>query len=89
MIYEALGYPDNMGITMSDHAHCAKPNGLNEQTIFSNFVKKFLFDDAAANTSPSYVVKNDANLTIDKTKWISWTAPVLEGELPEAPLDHE
>jgi hypothetical protein len=82
MVYEALGYPDNMGITMSDHAHCGTQFKLNETQIAAAFFKKFLFDDKTQDTSPGTVIKNDQNLTIDKTKWIPWTAPALEGDYP-------
>jgi hypothetical protein len=88
MVYEALGYPDNMGITMSDHSHCGTAFQLNEKTIAAAFFDKFLFDKKT-DTSPTTVIKNDQSLTIDKTKWIPWSVPTLEGDYPVATLDKE
>jgi hypothetical protein len=88
MIYEALGYPDNMGITMSDHSHCGTAFQLDEKTIAAAFFDKFLFDKKT-DTSPATVIKNDQNLTLDKTKWIPWSIPTLSGDYPAATLDKE
>lgn len=72
MIYEALGVKQNIGYVDSGHNHCGTDYKNGEQEAIEAYVKKFLLNDASANTDvwkPKY--------ELDKGKWVDWTAPTL------------
>ena len=72
-IYEALGVPDNLGISQSpNHQHCAFPDY--QQPELDAFVGKFLLGQQT-NTS---IIKTAGNFTYDESQWIDWTVPTLE-----------
>lgn len=78
-VYAALGYPNNIGMLIGQAgSHCAKTSGLNEQTVYNNFVKKFLQGDSTINTSASVALRKDNGVSIDEAKYIPWTVPTLE-----------
>ncbi|XYI03885.1 dockerin-like protein [Sorangium sp. So ce1128] len=72
MIYEALGAKQNIGYVDSGHTHCGTDYAGGEQEAIEAFVKKFLLEDASANTD-IWKPKNE----LDKAKWVDWTAPTL------------
>ncbi|WP_437692938.1 glucuronyl esterase domain-containing protein [Sorangium sp. So ce176] len=72
LIYEALGVKQNIGYVDSGHNHCGTDYKNGEQEAIEAFVKKFLLEDAGANTDV-WKPKNE----LDKAKWVEWTAPTL------------
>ncbi|XXX74487.1 hypothetical protein WMF30_43255 [Sorangium sp. So ce134] len=72
MIYEALGAKQNIGYVDSGHNHCGTDYAGGEQEAIEAFVKKFLLNDASANTD-IWKPKNQ----LDQAKWVNWTAPTL------------
>jgi hypothetical protein len=80
-VYGALGYPDNIGALIGQAgSHCAKASGLNEQTLYNNFVKKFLQDDTSIKTDASVALRKDSGVSFDEKKYIPWTVPTLEND---------
>ena len=83
MVYDALGYPDNMGMLIGHTAsHCSKGSGLSEQQVYNIFVEKFLKGDTSADTSPDVGLKNDKGWPLSDQKYIPWSQPELSGEYP-------
>ncbi|WP_437902807.1 hypothetical protein WME95_30130 [Sorangium sp. So ce327] len=72
LVYEALGVKQNIGYIDSGHNHCGTDYAGGEQEAVNAFVKKFLLDDASANTD-IWKPKNQ----LDKAKWVEWTAPTI------------
>ncbi|TFK24582.1 hypothetical protein FA15DRAFT_740960 [Coprinopsis marcescibilis] len=72
-IYQALGVPNNMGIsTVGGHGHCQFPGS--QGTELTAFIDKFLKNNAGANTN---VQKSDVNLNYNEADWVTWTTPTL------------
>ncbi|WP_437586181.1 glucuronyl esterase domain-containing protein [Sorangium sp. So ce1000] len=72
LVYEALGAKQNIGYVDSGHNHCGTDYKNGEQEAIDAFVKKFLLNDASANTD-IWKPKNE----LDKAKWVEWTAPTI------------
>ncbi|WP_437323445.1 glucuronyl esterase domain-containing protein [Sorangium sp. So ce381] len=72
LVYEALGVKQNIGYVDSGHNHCGTDYKNGEQAAIDAFVKKFLLNDASANTDV-WKPKNE----LDKAKWVEWTAPTI------------
>ena len=65
-IWVGLGAQDNMGVSqVGNHNHCAFP--ASQQPEVTAFVRKFLLDDAGADTA---IMKTDGNFTVDEQKWV-------------------
>jgi hypothetical protein len=86
MLYEVLGFKTNIGLVMNHHTHCDGPStttpkvpqyGSAEKDSWNAFCKRFLLNDETISTD---LFKNDGRFDklIDFTKWIDWTAPILE-----------
>jgi len=74
MIYEAMGVPDNMGVSqIGGHNHCAFP--ANQQAEVDAFISKFLLGKDSMNTT---VMRTDGPYTFDRAKWVDWTVPQLK-----------
>jgi hypothetical protein len=72
-VFEALQVPDHMGFSqVGNHNHCQFP--ASQEPTVEAFVRKFLLDDASANTTIMYT---DAGFVYDNAKWSPWTVPVL------------
>lgn len=74
LIYEALGNKDAVGFTMYSGGHCAA-GGSEWSATYDAFVKKYLFDDASANTTGRF---SEGKFTYDAAKW-------QDGELTPIP----
>jgi hypothetical protein len=71
-VFEALGVPDHMGITLSaNHAHCAFPSS--QQAALDAFVTRFLLNGSANTTVDDTI----PTATFDESAWIDWTTPAL------------
>jgi hypothetical protein len=73
-VYEALGVPENMGLSQVANAtHCQFP--AVEAPIVIAFAKKFLLDDDSVDTD---VLSTDGGYTLDEARWVDWETPALE-----------
>lgn len=71
-VYEALGLPNNMGISLSTpHNHCQLPS--DQAAELYAYLIAFLFG-GSANTA---VDDSTRGIVLDEARWIDWTAPVL------------
>jgi hypothetical protein len=71
-VYEALGVPNNMGISLSaPHNHCQLPS---DQTVeLYAYLTAFLFGGAADTA----VDRSTRGIALDEAKWLDWSVPVL------------
>ena len=75
MIYDALGYGDNVGYIGAGGDHCAwRPQYSGPA---ESFVRKFLKDDDSANTGSFNTSGNPPSVN----SFVDWTVPNLSGEL--------
>lgn len=74
-IYEALGYPDHMGISQIAHTdHCQFP--LDQYAEYLAFVNKFLKGRRTENTDVLKTdIPNDAGFV--EKDWVDWSVPNL------------
>ncbi len=71
-VYEALGLPNNMGISLSPpHNHCQLPS--DQATDLYAYLSAFLLG-GSANTA---VDETTRGIVLDEAKWIDWTVPAL------------
>jgi hypothetical protein len=71
-VYEALGFPNNMGISLSTpHNHCQLPS--DQALDLYAYLIAFLLA-GSANTA---VDESTRGIVLDEAKWIDWTVPVL------------
>ncbi|EAU87167.1 Cip2 [Coprinopsis cinerea okayama7 len=74
-IYQALGVPNNMGISqIGGHNHCMFPGS--QQNDLNAFVDKFLRGNNNANTN---IQRTDApnNAGFVESQWVNWQVPTL------------
>jgi hypothetical protein len=72
-IYEALGFPDHMGISqVGNHNHCEFPQS--QESTVEAFVRKFLLGDTTQNTTILYT---DGSFVYDEKRWAPWPVPNL------------
>lgn len=73
-IYEALGVPGNMGLSLvGGHNHCQFPGSQNAE--INQFWDYFI----QGGTTPPSVI-SQSTVTVDQAKWAPWDVPTLEGE---------
>ncbi|RXW23574.1 hypothetical protein EST38_g2299 [Candolleomyces aberdarensis] len=83
-VFEALGYPDRMGISQVSHTdHCQFPG--QQYPELQGYVNKFLRNNLQQNTT---LIKTDLpnNAGFDEEKWLDWIVPRLyTGNAPGQP----
>ena len=83
-VYEALGYPDHMGVSQIAHTdHCQFPG---EQYVeYVAFVNKFLKGKRTENTDVMKTDKPNEAGFVEKD-WVDWTVPnLVSGTAPPTP----
>lgn len=74
LIYEALGVPENMGLSLEGgHNHCQFPGS--QQSEIDQFWDYFIM---GGSTPPQVISKSTAD--VDVGQWAPWDVPTLEGE---------
>lgn len=74
LIYEALGVPENMGLSLvGGHNHCQFPG--NQQSEIDQFWDYFI---QGGSTPPQVISRSTVN--VDIGHWAPWDVPKLEGE---------
>jgi len=71
--WKALGAPDAMGVAqVGGHPHCRLP--VSQYGYVNAFVRKFLLNDAAADTR---VMETDGGFAPTPGSWVKWSTPAL------------
>jgi hypothetical protein len=74
-VYSALSADQNIGFVESGHFHCNNTDFAGrEQEAIDAYVSKFLLDQ---DVSTDYW-DEDPSVPFDATRWVDWTAPVLQ-----------
>lgn len=74
LIYQALGVPENMGLSLvGGHNHCQFPGS--QQSEIDQFWDYFI---KGGSTPPQVISKSTVN--VDIGQWAPWDVPTLEGE---------
>lgn len=73
-VYEALGVPENMGLSLvGGHNHCQFPGSQDSE--INQFWDYFI----QGGTTPPSVI-SQSTVTVDQGTWAPWEVPTLEGE---------
>ena len=71
-IYEALGVPDNLGVSQVGHAtHCEFV--ADQQPELTAYIERFLLDGSADTN----VRTTDGGYSFDEERWVDWSTPSL------------